>query len=293
MLFLNWHQASSTQTDATHMSSSALEKAASSAFEGILIKVTRSQPATWQNMSRVVGVRLHTRLPKMQKQQSPHVKGWLQVFYRLAQSPLHLNERARARCHIHTGNIQRQRRSEYITQWSNCKLMALIRAEIVRWVSESLRPFEIVNNRGFQCLMKMGHPEYYIPSPSTVSRDVKLVFVNVRKGIAKMLQTYNGELNFATDVWTSPNHKAFVAVSVHLEHEGEPLAMLLDIIEVEKVSIHALIIKTNWQTLFSAQSHTGFHLAEAFAKILQDFGITDKVSHSLTYMHKNLHIDRS
>lgn len=93
--------------------------------------------------------------------------------------------------------------------------------------------------------MKTGRPEYYIPSPSTVSRDVKLVFVNVRKRIAKMLQTYDGELNFATDAWTSPNHKAFVAVSVHLEHEGEPLAMLLDIIEVAKVSIHALIIKTN------------------------------------------------
>jgi hypothetical protein len=86
--------------------------------------------------------------------------------------------------------------------------------------------------------MKTGWPEYYIPSPSTVSHDVKLVFINVRKHIAKMLQTYNGELNFATDAWTSPTHKVFMAVSVHLEHEGKPLAMLLDIIEVAKVSIH-------------------------------------------------------
>ena len=37
------------------------------------------------------------------------------------------------------------------------------RAEIVRWVAESLRPYEIVSNRGFQCLMKTGRPEYYIP----------------------------------------------------------------------------------------------------------------------------------
>jgi hypothetical protein len=45
-------------------------------------------------------------------------------------------------------------------------------------------------------------------------------------------QEYDGQLNFATDAWTSPNHKAFVAVSVHLEHKGEPLAMILDMVEV-------------------------------------------------------------
>ncbi|KIK42769.1 hypothetical protein CY34DRAFT_65992, partial [Suillus luteus UH-Slu-Lm8-n1] len=80
------------------------------------------------------------------------------------------------------------------------------KAEIVRWVSESLRPFEVVNDRGFRSLMKTGRPEYYIPSPSTVSHDVKLVFANVRKRIARMLQDYDGDLNFATDAWTSPNH---------------------------------------------------------------------------------------
>lgn len=51
-----------------------------------------------------------------------------------------------------------------------------------------------------------------------------------------MLQSYEGELNFATDAWTTPNHKAFVAISVHLKHEGQPLAMLLDIVEVAKAS---------------------------------------------------------
>jgi hypothetical protein len=36
--------------------------------------------------------------------------------------------------------------------------------------------------------MKTGRPEYYIPSPSTVSRDVKKVFAKVRNRIARMLQ---------------------------------------------------------------------------------------------------------
>jgi hypothetical protein len=131
------------------------------------------------------------------------------------------------------------------------------KAEIVRWVSENVRPFAIVKDRGFQSLMKTGRPEYYIPSPSTVSRDVRLVFARTRQRIAKMLQVrnefclkygrkltkskeYDGDLNFATDAWTSPNHQAFVAVTVHLEQNGVPLCLILDVIEVAQVmELHA------------------------------------------------------
>jgi hypothetical protein len=62
--------------------------------------------------------------------------------------------------------------------------------EIARWVSMNFRPFNIVSDPGFQCLMKMGWPDYYIPSPSTVSRDVRLVFARTRTRIATMLQVW-------------------------------------------------------------------------------------------------------
>jgi hypothetical protein len=65
---------------------------------------------------------------------------------------------------------------------------AICRAEIVRWVSENKRPFKTVTDRGFLSLMKTGRPAYHIPSAETVSRDVRNVFVSVRKRIAKMLQ---------------------------------------------------------------------------------------------------------
>ena len=64
----------------------------------------------------------------------------------------------------------------------------LVSAEIVRWVAESKRPFQVVNDRGFQMLMKTGRPDFHIPSAETVSHDVKNVFVHVRQRIAKMLQ---------------------------------------------------------------------------------------------------------
>jgi hypothetical protein len=62
------------------------------------------------------------------------------------------------------------------------------KAEIVRWVSENARPFSIVSDRGFKNLMKTGRPEYYLPSPTTVSRDVRLVFARSRQRIAALLQ---------------------------------------------------------------------------------------------------------
>ena len=46
--------------------------------------------------------------------------------------------------------------------------------------------------------------------------------------------------------------------SVHFEQDGAPNSMLLDVVEV-------------------ARSHSGLNLAAAFVKILDDFGISDKV----------------
>ena len=106
--------------------------------------------------------------------------------------------------------------------------------------------------------MKTGRPDYHILSEQTVSHDVKQVFIHACKRVANMLQEYEGQLNFATDAWTSPNHKAFVAFTVHFAHEGVPVSMLLNLVEV-------------------AKSHSGVNLAEAFAKVLEDFGISDKV----------------
>ena len=58
----------------------------------------------------------------------------------------------------------------------------------MHWVSESLRPYSIVEDRGFKSLMKTGRPVSYVPLPSTISRDVKLVFARTRQRIANMLR---------------------------------------------------------------------------------------------------------
>ena len=72
------------------------------------------------------------------------------------------------------------------------------------------------------------------------------------------LKEYDGCLSFTTDTWMSPNQWAYVAITIHLEHNGEPLSMLLDIVEVVK-------------------SHSGENLATAFAKIMDNYEISENI----------------
>lgn len=48
-------------------------------------------------------------------------------------------------------------------------------------------------------------------------------------------------------------------MTAHFEHKASPVSILLDVVEV-------------------ARSHSGVNLAAAFAEILEEFGISDKVS---------------
>ena len=68
-----------------------------------------------------------------------------------------------------------------------------------------------------------------------------------------------------TDAWTSPNHKAYIVVTVYFEQNGLLMCFLLDLVKVGK-------------------SHSSINLAVAFTKILEDFGIENKVS--CHYLHK-------
>ena len=50
-----------------------------------------------------------------------------------------------------------------------------------------------------------------------------------------MLQD-EGDLHFCTNAWTSPNHKAFIGITIHFQKDGQPMSLVLDVIEVARVS---------------------------------------------------------
>jgi len=62
-----------------------------------------------------------------------------------------------------------ERKGRNKVTYSHCQhTKSEAQAEIIQWVSESKRPFNI-KEQGFQSLMKTGRPHYYIPSTITIS----------------------------------------------------------------------------------------------------------------------------
>jgi hypothetical protein len=108
-------------------------------------------------------------------------------------------------------------------------------AHLVKWVTENNRPVNIINDRELQNLLTAGWPGVNLPSNRTISRDINASFLKCHDRVAKLLQDHPGQLHFATDAWTSPNHCAFLAWTVHFEYEGDMLSFLMDVIEVPEV----------------------------------------------------------
>lgn len=153
-----------------------------------------------------------------------------------------------------------------------------------RWVSESARPFHIVTDRCYKWLQKEGRPDRYIPSRETVSRDVKHLYNRTKEKLIQELQvsicsafesvTYlryqdqEGEIAIAIDCWTSPNHQAWMSITTSRTRQAQDgtsdlVTHLLDFIELPC-------------------SHSAVNMAEALAKVLEEYGIDRKVSFRLS-----------
>jgi len=111
------------------------------------------------------------------------------AIYRVGQSLHCLSRRVREVWHTPITNIHTQKQgtvriwhAETLADMNMCW-----RAEIVCWVTENLHLFQIIEDQGFQCLMKTGRPVYYLPSARTVAWDVQEVFIRTQQQLAKML----------------------------------------------------------------------------------------------------------
>jgi hypothetical protein len=131
-------------------------------------------------------------------------------------------------------------------------------AHIAKWVAGNNHPASIIADPELVDILTSGCPHIKVPTPNTVRHDVKAAYAKCHGRIMKLLHDHPGHIHIATDSWTSTNHHAFVAWTMHLEHDGCMLALLLDIVEVP-------------------ESHTGVALAKAFQKMLEVYELKDKV----------------
>ena len=158
-------------------------------FVATSIRLMRNQQAIFANMQRFAGVK--NPLLLLMPRRTSMLPGRHLASTRTRPSPQHFNELQKVKSLTVIASTLQLKLGIllcFVLNWSIAE--AFNRAEIVRWVAESKRPFQIVNDRAFQSLMKTGRPGYRIPSAETVSRDVKQVFIRVRARIAKMLQVF-------------------------------------------------------------------------------------------------------
>jgi hypothetical protein len=64
---------------------------------------------------------------------------------------------------------------------------------------------------------------------------------------------------------------------VHLEHDGELLCFLLDIIEVAEVRVAVISYLSEQAYLIGTWSHSGEVMAKAFQSMLEQCGLAKKV----------------
>jgi hypothetical protein len=113
---------------------------------------------------------------------------------------------------------------------------------VVRWITGNCCPLHIINDIPLRELLTAGRPNIDLPSPTptTIARDIKACLILCRERISKLLHEHIGRFHFGTDSWTSPNYRAFVAWTVHLEFKGRMLAFLLDIVELPEVKFQLI-----------------------------------------------------
>ncbi|KAJ3738413.1 hypothetical protein EV360DRAFT_7496, partial [Lentinula raphanica] len=71
-------------------------------------------------------------------------------------------------------------------------------------------------------LQKKGRPSHYVPSKETVARDVKKLYRLIKAKLVEELQESEYKLvALALDCWTSPNHRAFMSVTVSWVRKNE------------------------------------------------------------------------
>ncbi|KDQ48998.1 hypothetical protein JAAARDRAFT_51921, partial [Jaapia argillacea MUCL 33604] len=80
-----------------------------------------------------------------------------------------------------------------------------------------------------------------IPSPSTISHNVREMFLLLKSQVAEILQSHFGKLHLAVDGWTSPNVISFLGVVVHLLCNGVMHRFILDFIKMTKAHTGAIL----------------------------------------------------
>ena len=134
------------------------------------------------------------------------------------------------------------------------------------WVIANNVPFEQLDTPSFHHLLTYLNPrcERHIPSSSTASRTVAILYDKTLGTVTETLQSAITKINVSFDLWTSKNKLALLGLCAHfINNTGNSITSLLALPRQKG-------------------RHTGFNVAETVSDIIASFGLQERIGYFTT-----------
>ncbi|CAE6371524.1 unnamed protein product [Rhizoctonia solani] len=135
--------------------------------------------------------------------------------------------------------------------------LARLRTLIALWCTRNHRPFELFRDDLFAAIVHELRPGTTIPDPSTISRDVRSIYINNKESICRYFQQID-HIHLAMDGWTVPTSRSYLGVVAIWQHSGQLHRAILEFVMLTK-------------------RHSGEYLAQQTAECLNKYDLGPKL----------------
>ena len=142
-------------------------------------------------------------------------------------------------------------------------------------ISTDLQPTSIVNDKGFQCFLKVIDPKYVPPSRRTITRNhLPMLYSTCKSQLMESLSKTEF-CAVTTDIWTSRSTQSFLSVTAHyIDNEKSPCASKSCILETVCLKV----------------DHTGENIAGQLLRVTEEWSLRNKVICAVTDSASNMNL---
>ncbi|XP_048010537.1 zinc finger BED domain-containing protein 4-like [Megalobrama amblycephala] len=145
----------------------------------------------------------------------------------------------------------------------------MVNEALVNMVVKDSQPFSIVEDAGFRELLHVLDPTYVIPTRKALKVMVENKYKEAKEKAREQLQKV-AAVSFTSDMWTSLHMDAYLAITCHFIDENDKLCTIS--LGVEHFP----------------KSHTAENLATGHIKLMEEWGIKEKVKCLVTDAAANM-----
>jgi hAT family C-terminal dimerisation region/Protein of unknown function (DUF 659)/Domain of unknown function (DUF4413) len=131
---------------------------------------------------------------------------------------------------------------------------------VIEWIVLDIQPFKVVEGDSFRKMVSRFDPVYQIPTRNTVKKFIKKSFDRRRNKIKEYIsKNIPGKVSITTDIWSSIKNEGFLGITIHFIDKN-------------------WVLKHFTLDLFRFKgSHTGQSIANEIYKIIEEFGLQNRV----------------